>query len=113
MTGEIIRFHSVKHGSASAFMEVGGRHPQWLSIKESACNSGDTRDLSLIPGSGRSLGEGDSNPPQYSCLGNPMDCLVGYSSWDGEELHTTENSTQCSTAAPTEFKFYVEKLVNC
>ena len=26
-----------------------------------------------IPGSGRSLGEGHGNPPQYSCLGNPMD----------------------------------------
>ena len=40
---------------------------------ESACNAGDTGDLSLIPGSGRSPGEGDSNPLQYSCLENPMD----------------------------------------
>ena len=30
-------------------------------------------DMSLIPGSGRSLGEGDGNPLQYSCLENPMD----------------------------------------
>ena len=30
-------------------------------------------DLSLIPGSGRSPGEGNGNPLQYSCLGNPMD----------------------------------------
>ena len=30
-------------------------------------------DLSLIPGSGRSPGEGNSNPLQYSCLENPMD----------------------------------------
>ena len=30
-------------------------------------------DMGLIPGSGRSLGEGDDNPLQYSCLGNPMD----------------------------------------
>ena len=29
--------------------------------------------LGLIPGSGRSLGEGNGNPFQYSCLGNPMD----------------------------------------
>ena len=28
--------------------------------------------LGLIPGSGRSLGEGNGNPLQYSCLGNPM-----------------------------------------
>ena len=38
--------------------------------KESACNSGD---LSLIPGSGRSPGEGNDNPLQYSCLENSMD----------------------------------------
>ena len=29
--------------------------------------------LGLIPGSGRSLGEGNGNPLQYSCLGNFMD----------------------------------------
>ena len=38
--------------------------------KESACNAGD---LGLIPGSGRSPGEGNGNPLQYSCLENPMD----------------------------------------
>ena len=38
--------------------------------KESACNAGD---LGLIPGSGRSPGEGHGNPLQYSCLENPMD----------------------------------------
>ena len=37
--------------------------------KESAHNAGD---LSSIPGSERSLGEGNSNPLQYSCLENPM-----------------------------------------
>ena len=35
-----------------------------------AYNAGDT---GLIPGSGRSSGEGNGNPLQYSCLGNPMD----------------------------------------
>ena len=38
--------------------------------KESTCSAGDT---SLIPGSGRSPGEGNGNPPLYSCLENPMD----------------------------------------
>ena len=38
--------------------------------KASVCNAGD---LGLIPGSGRSPGEGNSNPLQYSCLENPMD----------------------------------------
>ena len=36
-------------------------------------NVGDVRDLSSIPGSGRSLGGGNGNPLQYSCLENPMD----------------------------------------
>ena len=31
------------------------------------------RNTSVIPGLGRSLGEGNGNPFQYSCLGNPMD----------------------------------------
>ena len=30
-------------------------------------------DMGLIPGLGRSPGEGNGNPLQYSCLGNPMD----------------------------------------
>ena len=38
--------------------------------KVSACNSGD---LGSIPGSGRSPGEGNGNPLQYSCLENSMD----------------------------------------
>ena len=38
--------------------------------KQSACSAGD---LGLIPGSGRSPGEGNGNPLQYSCLENPMD----------------------------------------
>ena len=38
--------------------------------KESACDVGD---LGSIPGSGRSPGEGNGNPFQYSCLENPMD----------------------------------------
>ena len=38
--------------------------------KKSTCNGGD---LSSIPGSGRSPGEGNGNTLQYSCLENPMD----------------------------------------
>ena len=43
------------------------------SGKESTCNAGNTGDLGLIPGSGRSPGWGNGNPPQYSCLENPME----------------------------------------
>ena len=38
--------------------------------KASAYNAGD---LGSVPGSGRSPGEGNGNPLQYSCLENPMD----------------------------------------
>ena len=43
--------------------------PFWLCGKESACSAGDSH---LIPDLGRSPGEGNGNPVQYSCLGNPM-----------------------------------------
>ena len=36
-------------------------------------NAEDIRDVGLIPGSGRSPGEGNGNPLQYSCLENPVD----------------------------------------
>ena len=42
----------------------------WLSGKESAHNEGG---LGSVPGLGRSTGEGNGNPLQYSCLKNPMD----------------------------------------
>ena len=49
----------------------------WASLvsagKESACNAGD---LGLIPGLGRSSGEGKGYPLQYSGLENSMDCIV-------------------------------------
>ena len=44
--------------------------PAGSDCKESACQAGD---LGLIPGSGRSPGEGNGNPLQYSCLENSMD----------------------------------------
>ena len=46
------------------------RLSRWVSSKESTCQA---EDSGSIPGSGGSPGEGDGNPLQYSCLGNPMD----------------------------------------
>ena len=40
---------------------------------EPTSNAGDTGDMSSIPGSGTSPGEGNDNPLQYSCWENPMD----------------------------------------
>ena len=42
------------------------------SRKESICNAGDTGDMGLILGSGRSPGRGNGNPLQYSSLENTM-----------------------------------------
>ena len=44
--------------------------PDGSEVKASARNAGDLRS---IPGLGRSPGEGNGNPLQYSCLENPMD----------------------------------------
>ena len=44
--------------------------PSGSASKESACNGGD---LGWIPGSERSLGEGNAYPLQYSCLQNSME----------------------------------------
>ena len=42
-------------------------------IKNPSANAGDKRNAGSIPGSGRSSGEGNGNPFQYSCLENCMD----------------------------------------
>ena len=57
--------------------------------KESACNTGD---LSLILGSGRSLGEGNGYPLQYSCLENSMD----RGAWQATVHGVTKSPTQLS-----------------
>ena len=58
-------------------------------VEDSACNVGD---LGLIPGLGRSPGEGHGNPLQYSCLENPhgQRSLAGYHPCGSKGLDTTE-----------------------
>ena len=67
--------------------------PSWLSSKESVCNAGDTGDMGVIPGSGRSPGEGNSNPLQYSCLDNPMDSGAWQASPRGHKESDTSEHT--------------------
>ena len=66
------------------------------TVKASVYNAGDP---GLIPGLGRSAGEGNGNPRQYSCLKNSMDCrlrtLIGDSPWScrvgqTERLHAAK-----------------------
>ena len=58
-----------------------------LVIKIPTVNAGDTRGAGSIPGSGRSLGEGNGNPLQYSCLENSM----GRGAWD-DTIHGATKS---------------------
>ena len=44
-----------------------------LAVKNLSAKAGDVRDAGSIPVSGRSPGEGNGNPLQYSCLENSMD----------------------------------------
>ena len=65
---------------------------------ESACNAGD---LSLIPGLGKSPGEENGNPLQYSCLENPM---------DGEVWQTTVQRVAKSWTQLSDFTFIPQWL---
>ena len=47
--------------------------PGGIVAKNLPANAGDARNVGSIPGLGRSPGEGNGNPLQYSCLGNPVD----------------------------------------
>ena len=66
--------------------------PGGNSGKEPTCQSGDIRDAGSIPGSGRSPGEGNGNPLQYSCLENPMDG----GAWWATVHRVTKSQTQLS-----------------
>ena len=74
-----------------------GKDVEWafqvaLVVKNLLANAGDIRDTGSIPGPGRSPGEGNGNPLQYSCLENPhgQRSVVGYSSWGPTESDMTE-----------------------
>ena len=67
------------------------------------CWRGDTRDTGLIPGSGRSPGEGSGNPLQYSCLENPMDRGAWWAAIRGvtKSRDMTEHTAQPGMLAPS------------
>ena len=59
-------------------------------VKNLSASAGDVRDMSLIPGLGRSSGEGHGNPLQYSCLENPVD----RGAWQAMVLRVEESQIQ-------------------
>ena len=67
-----------------------------LVVKNLPANAGDARDAGLIPGSGRSLGKGNGNPLQDSCLKISMNkrSLKCYSPWEHEEWQLNDGVTE-------------------
>ena len=63
--------------------------PGTLVVKNPPTNAGTVRDLGSISGLGRCPGGGHGNPPQYSCLENPMD----RGAWRGTGHRVTESET--------------------
>ena len=77
----------------------GGYHrasPNGSAGEEFAFRAGETEDSGLIPGLGRSPGEGNGNSLQYSCLGNPTDRGAWWATvqWVTESDTTERLSTQ-------------------
>ena len=73
--------------------------PWWkgtsFSDKEFACNAGDTGEMRLIPGSGRSPGGENGNTLQSSCLENPM----GRGAWRANSWTQLSNLAHTHTLA--------------
>ena len=62
-------------------------------VQSSPANAGDTENMNLIPGLGRSAGERNGNPPQlYFCMENSMD----RGAWQAFVHRVTKNQTQLS-----------------
>ena len=72
-----------------------------LVVKNSPANAGDTGDVGLIPGLGRSLGGWHGNLLQYSCLENPMD----RGTWPVIVHRVTKSRTQLKRLSPSILSF--------
>ena len=59
-------------------------------VKNPPANAGEERDAGSIPGQGRSPGEGNGSPLQYSCLENPMDKGACWATFHGVATSWTQ-----------------------
>ena len=67
--------------------------PRGAVVKNPPANAGDTRDMGLIPGSGRCPGGGNGNPLQYSCQANSMERRT----WQATVHGVVKSQTRLST----------------
>ena len=87
------------------------RLPWWLSGKESACHAGTTGEAASIPGMGRSLGGGNGNKLQYSCLENSTDRIA----WSATVHRVIKSQTQLkrkNTQAHVDLRRYYSSSIN-
>ena len=76
-------------------------------VKEPACNAGDTEDKSLIPGSGKSPGEGHGKPLQYFAWRIPWtEEPGGLQSIGHKESHTTEVTERSTSLYYYNYEYY-------
>ena len=81
--------------------------PEGSGVKNPSVNAEGNGDAGLIPGSGRSPGEGHGNPLQYSCLGNPVDGGAWWATvhgvtegWMRLGTHRVSHARKCSLGVP-------------
>ena len=79
-----------------------------LVVKNSPANSGDIKDVALIPGSGRSPGVGNGNPFQYSCLENP----IYREAWQATVLSIAQNQTGLKQLSMYALQFFIYVLIS-
>ena len=79
----LCRFLKGRYGFSWAFQVV-------LMVRNTPASAGDIRDTDSIPGSGRSPGEENGIPLQYSCLENPMN----RGAWQATIYRVTKSQTQ-------------------
>ena len=73
-----------------------GQCPRWCSGKKCACNAGDTGDLGLIPGLGKSPGGANGNLLQYFFLKSPMGRGVHWVAKSRTQLSSHAKHYSCS-----------------
>ena len=81
-------------------------------VQNPSANAGDARDVSSIPGSGRSPGEGNGNRLQYSCLENHMDREARWATVQGAAKSQTRLSIHMHTHTPQLYWLVGERVKN-